>query len=381
MSKRSNRRYDSYSKPSIRPLSIMSVDPDRHELSPYTMEQQQHYEYDHVDKNRKQQSRLKREAMKTFAPDLDDDEIDDRLHNHTYCPNGHSDSGGIPLFIILITLGQVGYFIYMYKFQYPESTDLTGWNSKFNDDPLIFTGRKTIQTQEYWRFFTYSFVHCGLSHLIGNVSFQLLIGIPLEYVHGSFRVGILYCVGVIVGSMTALIVTPQSALVGASGGDFCLVSAVLANCLLNCDSMNKAIAAVRFITMGGYIGYEVYSTIQRWTSGSSISWAAHMGGAVTGLFLGVVVLRNREKKGFERCFSAIGLVAFLGYVVALILVWFMIMRDNEIENAIDVFSAENIQATSSPKPNIPAISSKYEDIITITEITFTYQDGTREHFP
>ena len=44
--------------------------------------------------------------MKTFAPDLDDDEIDDRLHNHTYCPNGHSDSGGIPLFIILITLGQ-----------------------------------------------------------------------------------------------------------------------------------------------------------------------------------------------------------------------------------------------------------------------------------
>ena len=119
-----------------------------------------------------------------------------------------------------------------------------------------------------------------------------------------------------------------------------------------------------------------------------------MGGAVTGLFLGVVVLRNREKKvqnlkfqilllfkGFERCFSAIGLVAFLGYVVALILVWFMIMRDNEIENAIDVFSAENIQATSSPKPNIPAISSKYEDIITITEITFTYQDGTREHFP
>ena len=56
------------------------------------------------------------------------------------------------------------------------------------------------------------------------MSFQLLIGIPLEYVHGSFRVGILYCVGVIVGSMTALVVTPQAALVGASGGDFCLVS-------------------------------------------------------------------------------------------------------------------------------------------------------------
>ena len=26
--------------------------------------------------------------MKTFVPDLEDDELDTRLDNHTYCPNG-----------------------------------------------------------------------------------------------------------------------------------------------------------------------------------------------------------------------------------------------------------------------------------------------------
>jgi len=120
----------------------------------------------------------------------------------------------------------------------------------------------------------------------------------MEYVHGSLRIGILYCVGVVVGALTALVVTPNSKLVGASGGDFCLIAAVLANCLLNCDSMNKWIAAVRVLLMGGYIILETYGTIKRYSSGdeSSISWAAHMGGAITGLCFGVVLLRNREKK-------------------------------------------------------------------------------------
>mgnify|MGYP000157304603 CR=1 FL=1 len=91
---------------------------------------------------------------------------------------------------------------------------------------------------EWWRFYTYCFVHAGYQHLIGNMIMQILIGSPLEYVHGTFRICVLYSVGVVVGSFTALIVTPNSRLVGASGGDFCLISAVIANVILNSDSMH-----------------------------------------------------------------------------------------------------------------------------------------------
>ena len=66
----------------------------------------------------------------------------------------------MPLFIIFITLFQIGYFIYMYKFQYPDPIDSwNAWNYQFNQDKLMFTGRQTVLTGEYWRFFTYSFVH------------------------------------------------------------------------------------------------------------------------------------------------------------------------------------------------------------------------------
>ena len=61
-----------------------------------------------------------------------------------------------------------------------------------------------------------------------------------------------------------------------------------------------------------------------------------MGGAITGLFFGFVLLRNREKKGFERCFTAVSLIAFIGYVAALVIVWFMIVQNDEINDVFDV---------------------------------------------
>jgi len=35
--------------------------------------------------------------------------------------------------------------------------------------------------------------------MIGNLVFQLLLGIPLELVHKFWRVGLVYCLGVIAG--------------------------------------------------------------------------------------------------------------------------------------------------------------------------------------
>ena len=65
------------------------------------------------------------------------------------------------------------------------------------------------------------------------MTMQLLLGCCLEFVHGTLRVGLLYILGVVTGSLTALVVTPNTMLVGASGGDFCLIAAVIANVVLN----------------------------------------------------------------------------------------------------------------------------------------------------
>jgi len=41
-------------------------------------------------------------------------------------------------------------------------------------------------------------------HIISNLVFQLLLGIPLEMVHKFWRVGLVYCLGVITGQLSCL---------------------------------------------------------------------------------------------------------------------------------------------------------------------------------
>ena len=43
-----------------------------------------------------------------------------------------------------------------------------------------------IDSDEYYRYITYQFAHSSCFHLIINILFQLLLGIPLEFMHGSW---------------------------------------------------------------------------------------------------------------------------------------------------------------------------------------------------
>jgi len=270
------------------------------------------------------------------------------IDSHTFMCNRESISGGFPWFISLISAWQIGYYCYMYATASP-AVDWNAWSSQFNDNIFLFDPRKAMNpsSPEWWRFYTYCFVHAGWEHLLGNMVMQLMIGISLEYAHGTIRVALLYSIGVVVGSFTALIVTPHTNLVGASGGDFCLMSAVIANVILNADSMHIVMALLRLLLMGSYLGMEVYMSIKRFNEpdGTSISWAAHLGGAVTGLTLGVLILRNLEKKLCERICTALLSLVFVAYLVGCVGIWFLIIQDNDIDNALDV--ANNISVITS----------------------------------
>ena len=52
---------------------------------------------------------------------------------------------------------------------------------------------------EVWRLVTVCLLHSSWGHLIGNVLFQLVFGLPLENLHGSVRIGTIYVGGVIMG--------------------------------------------------------------------------------------------------------------------------------------------------------------------------------------
>ena len=88
---------------------------------------------------------------------------------------------------------------------------------------------------EVWRFVTYMFVHSDRWHLLGNVLFQLFLGIPIEMIH-KWRVVIVYLSGVLLGCMGHSIFS-HAYLRGASGGVFALVTAHIAIVILNWSQM------------------------------------------------------------------------------------------------------------------------------------------------
>lgn len=135
---------------------------------------------------------------------------------------------------------------------------------------------------EFWRLYTYQFVHAGWEHLFGNCLMQLLIGIPLEMVHGPLRVGLIYSIGVIVGGCTDLIVTPTIGLVGASGGVYALLTAFIANIVINFDVMTILGKIARLIPISVFLIADIAGAVQRSisTTHDNVSWAAHLGGIV-----------------------------------------------------------------------------------------------------
>ena len=66
---------------------------------------------------------------------------------------------------------------------------------------------------------------------------QLILGVPLEIVHGPLRIGLIYLSGVISGGLLTSISDPGEFLAGASGGVYALMLAILPTIVMNWREM------------------------------------------------------------------------------------------------------------------------------------------------
>nr|XP_026654597.1 rhomboid-related protein 1 [Zonotrichia albicollis] len=106
---------------------------------------------------------------------------------------------------------------------------LQTYHPEYMKSPLVYHPGHRARA---WRFLTYMFMHVGLEQLGFNALLQLMIGVPLEMVHGILRISFLYLAGVLAGSLTVSITDMRAPLVGGSGGVYALCSAHLANVVM-----------------------------------------------------------------------------------------------------------------------------------------------------
>lgn len=217
-----------------------------------------------------------------------------------------------PLFIPIISLIQIGAFIY---YAVDMDVSINALSPCPTYSPLVYD---PFRRYEAWRFVTYMAVHSGYLHLLSNLVMQLLFGVVLEVVHGPLRISSIYLGGVACGALATSVSAPGFFLAGASGGVYAVQYAHLSNLVMNWDEIRYPIPQVALIGIFSLVdtGYALYDTffVQE---PSHVGHLAHIGGALCGILLGVCVLRNLKKLPWEH-YLRIGSAILLSVLVTIV---------------------------------------------------------------
>jgi rhomboid-related protein 1/2/3 len=196
--------------------------------------------------------------------------------------------------------------------------------------------------------FSYALVHSGYGHIAPNAIIQLLVGLPLEMSHGTVRLGAVYVAGVLAGSLATACFDPRMYLAGASGGLYALIAAHLATLILNWKEdavlmrkrrrkhkISKAApgTVIRLMRLLFVLFYAAADTGQAVTvrlhygaASTTVGYTAHLAGAIAGLLVGLVSLKNRKREAWETVVRLVSLMAWL--LLAGLAVWWNIQGDS-----------------------------------------------------
>jgi membrane associated rhomboid family serine protease len=128
---------------------------------------------------------------------------------------------------------------------------------------------------QYWRLITGGFLHENLLHIGFNMYLLYILGRILEPALGSVRFGLLYFVALLAGSAGALLVTPDSYTVGASGAVFGLMGATFLE--MRARGIDPMAGGI-FGSIGGLIIINLVFSF----AVSGISIGGHIGGLIGG---------------------------------------------------------------------------------------------------
>ena len=130
----------------------------------------------------------------------------------------------------------------------------------------------------YLRFFTHIFGHDGINHFIGNATYLLLLGPLLEEKYGSMNLIKVVCVTAFITGIINYVVSPNTALCGASGIEFAFIV------LSSFTGFKEGEIPLTFILVVIlFVGQQIYEGV---AIRDNVSQLTHVIGGAIGAFVG-----------------------------------------------------------------------------------------------
>jgi membrane associated rhomboid family serine protease len=194
--------------------------------------------------------------------------------------------GRAPATYILIAINVIA-FIAEVGSGAPLGTSFAAGGSVYRDFSLF---GPAVANGEWYRLLTAGFLHAGLLHILFNMVALYFLGSLLEPGIGTPRFLAVYFVSLLAGSFGALLITPDTHTVGASGAVFGLMSAAF------------IVARHRGVEqLAGQIGFYIIINIFFTIGVSGISIGGHFGGLIAGALCGflIVFAERRARRSVE----------------------------------------------------------------------------------
>ena len=160
---------------------------------------------------------------------------------------------------------------------------------------LLYLDRQDIQNGELWRLFTVTLVHQPGGpdapwfslHLLLNMYALWIVGPIVESIWGKRLLLLFYFLTAIAASTASFLTSPGPA-VGASGAIFGLVGVIFAGTRAHHPMLDRRARAI-VPQLGFFIVVNLFFGFLSEGAGGNIDNAAHIGGLISGMWLGFVV--------------------------------------------------------------------------------------------
>jgi membrane associated rhomboid family serine protease len=151
----------------------------------------------------------------------------------------------------------------------------------------------SVAEGEWYRLVTSGFLHAGLWHIAGNMILLFFLGRILEPGIGTPRFVAVYFVSLLAGSLGALLLTPDSLTLGASGAVFGVLAATFVIARgRGVDALASSVGVLILLNLAFSFGVR------------GISLGAHLGGLAGGLLCALLVIAGERGLLGRRHFPA-----------------------------------------------------------------------------
>lgn len=177
-----------------------------------------------------------------------------------------------------------------------------------------------VDSDKYWQYYTYSWIHRNILHVFFNVSLFAYLGTFLERKYRWYSLVLLTVLGAIASSFLYVMVREYEGkhntifLLGFSGSVYSLVGASISEFVLNPETVRywwvKMIVSVTLI-----IAHILEHLFMLQDSGIAV-WG-HFGGLLFGLIPAMLIIPNYKFKSYEIVFYVLGGIGMVFFFLVL----------------------------------------------------------------